>query len=262
MRSNRRTLFFLAATVLACDLSAACATETPLSERKSGYDLMGRETRAIQDDDTANPATLWVLDGETSWGTKAGAAQKSCADCHGDASASMKGVAARYPAFDESLGKAVDLETRINLCRTENQKAATFVFESRELLAMTAFVARQSRGMPITPDETKMASTIDAGRAIYNERQGQLNLSCAQCHNDNWDRKLAGSPVTQGHATGYPMYRLEWQNMGSLQRRLRNCMIGMRTDSYAFGSPEFIALESFLMWRARGMKVESPAVRP
>jgi sulfur-oxidizing protein SoxA len=254
-----------AAVVIAATAIAAAriadANDIPRDKLQSAYDGMSRETRAMQDDDTANPATLWVLDGEALWNAKAGAAQKSCADCHQDIS-SMKGVAARYPAFDKARGKAVDLEGRINLCRSEHQQASPFPFESRELLALTAAVARQSRGMPIAPDETAMASTIEAGRTLYHRRQGQLNLSCSQCHDDNWDRKLAGSAVTQGHPSGYPIYRLEWQNLGSLQRRLRNCMIGIRGESYAAESPEFIALEAFLMYRARGMKFEAPAVRP
>ncbi|HVG52007.1 MAG TPA: sulfur oxidation c-type cytochrome SoxA [Xanthobacteraceae bacterium] len=237
------------------------ASEIPLDARRSGYDFMSRETRAMQDDDTSNPATLWVLDGEALWNAKAGTAQKSCADCHRDLS-SMKGVAARYPAFDDKRGKAVDLESRINFCRIDHQQAPPLASESREMLALSAAIARQSRGEPIAPDESKMAATIDAGREIYYRRQGQLNLSCANCHNDNWDRKLAGSALTRGHPTGYPLYRLEWQNLGSLQRRLRNCMVGMRAESYAPGSPEFTALEAFLMYRARGMKLESPAVRP
>jgi sulfur-oxidizing protein SoxA len=248
--------------LLAFHALGAAAGDIPLSERRSSYDGMSRETRAMQDDDTTNPATLWVLDGEALWTAKAGAAQRACADCHNHAATSMKGVAARYPAFNDALGKTVDLEARINLCRTENQKASPFPFESRELLAMTAFIARQSRGMPIASDEDKLKATVDTGRAIYEQRQGQLNLSCAQCHNDNWDRKLAGSAVTQGHPTGYPLYRLEWQTLGSLQRRLRNCMVGMRAEPYAMGSPEFVALEAFLMWRARGMTMDAPAVRP
>jgi sulfur-oxidizing protein SoxA len=250
-----------ASALVAVAASLVFASDIPLDKRQSAYDGVSRETRAMQDDDAANPATLWVLDGEALWNTKAGTTQKSCADCHQDIS-SMKGVAARYPAFDEARNKAVDLEGRINLCRSEHQQAAPFAFESRELLAITAAVARQSRGEPIMPDETKMASTIEAGREIYHRRQGQLNLSCSQCHDDNWDRKLAGSSVTQGHASGYPIYRLEWQGLGSLQRRLRNCMVGTRAEPYAFESPEFIALEAFLMYRARGMKFEAPAVRP
>jgi L-cysteine S-thiosulfotransferase len=97
---------------------------------------------------------------------------------------------------------------------------------------------------------------------MFYRRQGQLNFACAQCHDDNWKEKLAGSPITQAHPSGYPIYRLEWQNAGSLQRRLRNCITGMRVDNYPLGANELVDLELFLMWRARGMPMEAPAVRP
>jgi sulfur-oxidizing protein SoxA len=242
---------------------AAGATEIPLSERKSGYDMMGPQARAMQDDDMANPGMLSVLDGEALWSTKAGAANQSCAGCHGDATQSMKGVAARYPAFNASRGRPLDLETQINLCRADRQQASPFAYESRELLALTAYLARQSRGMPIEPAiDEKTKPFLDAGRAFFDLRQGQLNLSCAQCHDDNWGQKLAGTVIPQGHATGYPQYRLEWQSMGSLQRRLRNCLVGMRAEPFAAGAPEYVNLTLFLMQRARGMKFEAPAVRP
>jgi L-cysteine S-thiosulfotransferase len=241
----------------------AAASEIPLSERKSGYELMGGETRAMQDDDTANPAMLWVLDGEALWNRKRGGAEKSCADCHGDARVSMKGVAARYPDFDDARARPVDLEQRINICRAERQRATPLPFEGKELLALTAYVAMQSRGMPIeSKDDERMAPFLRAGRDMFNLRQGQINLSCALCHEDNWGGKLASAPIPQAHPTGYPLYRLEWQTLGSLQRRLRNCLVGMRAESYAYGAPEYVNLELFLMWRARGMKVETPAVRP
>jgi sulfur-oxidizing protein SoxA len=148
------------------------------------------------------------------------------------------------------------------MCRVEQQQASLLAPESKELLALTAYIAHQSRGLPIESNDPRLEPTIAAGREIFERRQGQLNLACAHCHNDNRGRKLAGITVPQAHPTGYPLYRLEWQTLGSLQRRLRNCMIGMRAESYAYGSPEFLALEAFLMWRARGMPVETPAVRP
>jgi L-cysteine S-thiosulfotransferase len=241
----------------------AIAADIPLSERKSGYQFLARETRAMQDDDTANPGMLWVLDGEALWNRKVGKANKSCADCHNDASTSMKGVAARYPAFNEAANRPIDLEQRINICRTDQQNATPLLFESNEMLALAGFVGRQSRGMPIAvSDDERTKPFIQAGRAMFERRQGQLNLSCAQCHDDNWGAKLAGVSVPQGHPTGYPLYRLEWQAMGSLQRRLRNCLIGMRAQAYTFGAPEYVNLELFLMWRARGMAIETPAVRP
>jgi L-cysteine S-thiosulfotransferase len=224
---------------------------------------MGRETRAMQDDDATNPAVLWLLDGEALWNRKVGAAGKACADCHGDAGKSMKGVAARYPAFDFSIQKLLNLDQRINLCRTGQQKAPALAFESRELLALSAYVGRQSRGMPFDIPITEQTKPfLEAGRAAFYRRQGQLNLACSQCHDDNWGKALAGSTIPQAHPTGYPIYRLEWQGVGSLQRRLRNCFIGVRAEPYAYGSPEFVDIELYLMWRARGMKMETPAVRP
>jgi L-cysteine S-thiosulfotransferase len=243
--------------------TAVAAAEIPQGQRRSGFGFMTPETQAMQNDDTANPGMLWVLDGEALWKRKAGAAEKACADCHGDAAASMKGVASRYPAFDKALGRPVDLEQRINLCRTGQQQAAPLAFESRDLLALTAFVARQSHGSPIEAGaDPQLEPFMAKGRALYTQRQGQLNLACSNCHDDNWEKHLAGSAITQGHATGYPLYRLEWQTLGSLQRRLRACLTGIRAQAYDFGSPELVELELYLMSRARGLPMEAPAVRP
>jgi len=239
------------------------ADEIPPDQRRSGFSFMSPDNQAIQNDDTANPGMLWVLDGGALWKTKAGAAGKTCADCHGDASNSMRGVAARYPAFDAKLGRPVNLEQRINLCRTEQQQATPLAYESRGLLALTAFIAQQSRGMPIEAGtDPQLEAFVAKGRELFIARQGQLNLSCANCHDDNWDKRLAGSAVTQAHPTGYPLYRLEWQSLGSLQRRLRACIFGIRAQPYDFGAPELVELELYLMSRARGMQVETPAVRP
>lgn len=227
--------------------AVAHAGDIPLAERRSGYDFMSRETRAMQDDDTTNPALFVLMEGETLF-------RENCASCHAD----MKGVAARYPAIKG--GKLVNLEQQVNACRVERQKAAPYAYESKELLALSAYIGRQSRGMPIAVAED--AKHLAAGRALFERRQGQLNLACSQCHDDNWGKSLAGTPIPQAHPTGYPIYRLEWQGMGSLQRRLRNCMTGVRAEPYSYGSAEFVELEYYLMWRARGMKLETPAVRP
>ena len=243
--------------------ATAIADEIPLADRKSGYEFMARETRAMQDDDTANPATLWVLDGEALWKRKEGAAAKSCADCHGDARVSMKGVAARYPAFDPMLDRPVDLEQRVNRCRTEHQGVAPLAWESADLLALTVYVAHQSRGLPIAVQKNaELGPFFEEGGELFHRRQGQLNLSCSQCHDDNWGKRLAGAVIPQGHPTGYPVYRLEWQSLGSLQRRLRGCMIGVRAEPFEYGAPQAVAFELYLMGRAAGMPLETPAVRP
>jgi sulfur-oxidizing protein SoxA len=157
----------------------------------------------------------------------------------------------------------VTLEQRINACRVERQQAPALAWESRELLALAAYVGRQSRGERIDVGaDPRLRPFLDAGRATFERRQGQLNLSCRLCHDDHAGRRLAGTVIPQAHPTGYPLYRLEWQGLGSLQRRLRNCLTGMRAEPYDHGAPELVDLELYLMWRARGMLLETPAVRP
>jgi sulfur-oxidizing protein SoxA len=215
----------------------------------------------MQNDDT-NPGMLWVQEGEALWKARAGAAGRACADCHGEVGR-LRGVAARYPAFDEISARPIDLEQRINLCRERHQQAEPLADESRELLALAALVGRQSRGLPIeSGSDPRLATSVAKGAALFTQRQGQLNLACANCHDDNWNQRLAGSAITQAHPTGYPIYRLEWQGMGSLKRRLRSCMTGIRAQPYASDSAEVVALELYLMSRARGLPVETPAVRP
>ena len=173
----------------------------------------------------------------------------------------MRGVAVRLPKM--SQGKLQTLEGQINQCRVSMQHAAALTYESKELLALTAFVATQSKGLPIAVSETSANKVpLQKGRQWFYTRMGQLNLSCAQCHEDRAGLKLGGSVIPQAHPTAYPIYRLEWQGLGSLQRRLRNCMSGVRAQQFEYGSPEMAQLELFLMWRARGMTLESPGVRP
>jgi sulfur-oxidizing protein SoxA len=241
---------------------AAAAGIAP-DERRSGSAFMAPETRAMQSDDTSNPGMLWVLQGETLWQQPEGKAGRACAGCHGEAAHSMRGVAARYPAFDAASGRPLDLAGKIDLCRRDRQAAEPFARESDDLLALTAYVAHQSRGMPVAPSaDTRLQRFRAEGKRLFERRIGQLDLACASCHDDNWDKRLGGSPITQAHPTGYPLYRLEWQGLGSLQRRMRNCMVGVRAEPYHFGAPEYVDLELYLMSRAAGLAMETPAVRP
>ena len=249
--------------VLAVLLLSVGPVQAQQDPRKSGFAYMGRDTQAMQQDDLANPAMLTVLDGETLWSTPAGKAEKSCASCHGEARESMKGVAARYPSMDEASGKPIDLSGRIAQCRETRMEAAPLAREGRDMLALSAFVGLQSRGMPVAPpQDARLTPFREEGARLYTARMGQLNFTCAQCHDANAGQKLGAAPIPQAHPNAYPIYRLEWQSTGSLQRRLRNCMVGTRAEPFSYGSAEFIALELFLMERAKGMTIETPGVRP
>lgn len=230
--------------------------------RRSGFDTMGPRIQAMQSDDLQNPGMLWVADGEVLW-KKIFGISFSCAHCHGEAKQSMKGVAARYPDWDAIDKQPVDLTQRINLCRTRHQLVLPLPPESEEMLALEAYVARQSHGMPLAPSMApELRPARERGRQLYEQRIGQLNLSCAICHDQLAGHVLAGARIPQGHVNGYPTYRLEWQGLGSLQRRVRNCVSGVRAEPPPFDSPEMVELELYLAQRGAGLKVEAPAVRP
>ena len=247
-------------TALALGATAMHAADDP---RRSGFEYMAPATQALQRDDGANPGMLMVAEGEDQWRRRAGSTDKACADCHGDARQTMRGVAARYPAWDESTRQPIDLGGRIRQCRERQQRAAPFAPESEALLGLQAYLALQSRGLPMAPPaDARLDAARALGRQLYTTRIGQLDLACAQCHDERAGLRLGGSTIPQARTIGYPTYRLEWQAVGSLQRRFRNCMTGVRAEPYAFGAPELVALELWLAQRDRGMLMEAPAVRP
>jgi sulfur-oxidizing protein SoxA len=174
----------------------------------------------------------------------------------------MKGVAARYPRPDPAAARIVNLEDRINLCRERNQRAEPLRHESGELLALSAYVAHQSRGLPVAVTlDAQSRPSFERGRALYGTRIGQMNLACAHCHDRSWGRHLLGETISQGHGNAYPAYRLEWQAVGSLQRRIRACYYGLRAEMPPYGAQDLLDLELYLAVRAGGLPIEAPGVR-
>ena len=239
--------------LLAIAAVSALGADAP---RRSGFEDMTPQLQAMQRDDASNPAMLWVQEGAAMW-------SRGCTRCHGDAATSMKGVATRYPAFDAATNQPITLGQRINQCIATRQQSPALAPESDAMLAIESFVALQSRGLAIAPPpDSRLVPYRERGEQLYRRRIGQLDFSCAQCHDGHAGQRLGGSTIPQAHPTGYPMYRLEWQGMASLQRRLRSCMTGVRAEPFAYGAIELTELELYLAQRAAGMKVETPAVRP
>jgi sulfur-oxidizing protein SoxA len=260
--------------------AAAAAADT----RRSGFADMSPATQAMQRDDAANPAMLWVEDGRQRFAA-------DCARCH--AAAAMAGVAARYPAWDEREQRPLTLGQRIAACHRQHVErpsaaaaarpsasaaptssatstpsatsapSAALAPEGEVRLSLEAYLGHLTRGQPIDPPrDERLRPWRERGRALFVQRMGQLDLACTHCHDQHAGKRLAGSVIPQGHPTGYPIYRLEWQGMGSLQRRLRGCLTGVRAEPFAWDSAESTALEVYLATRAAGMPVETPAVRP
>jgi sulfur-oxidizing protein SoxA len=231
-------------------------------EARSGYTFAAAETRAMQDDEFDNPAFLWVDYGEELWTAAEGEAGKSCASCHEDAAESMASVGATYPVYFKPWGKLMNVEQRINQCRTENMKAKPYKWESRELLGMTAYVKNQSMGKPVEVKVDGVAAPFyEKGKAFFYTRRGQLDMACKNCHEDNAGNMIRANLLSQGQGNGFPTYRLKWQGIGSLHRRFRGCNKQVRAKPFAYGSDEYVNLELFLAQRGRGLPVETPSVR-
>lgn len=259
-RAAVRLVAVFAAAFAATFCATASLAQVP---QRSGYDDMTPALQAMQRDDTRNPALLWVADGAAQWATPVGAANRACADCHTEARRTIRGAAARYPAWDERLARPLTLAQRIAQCRLRHQQAQPLASEGEAALGLLAYVALQSRGLPVAPStDARLAPWRERGRQLFAQRIGQLDLSCAHCHDQRAGLRLSASPIPQGHPTGYPLYRLEWQSLGTLQRRVRNCMSGVRAEPYAADADEMVALELHLQQRAAGMAVDAPAVRP
>jgi sulfur-oxidizing protein SoxA len=210
------------------------------SAQRSGIDYASPEVRRLQESEAENPGMLWVDSGERLFSAQ-------CASCH----RSMQGVAARYPRVVN--GKVLTLEAMI-------RHRTAYAWESDELLGLTTYIAYQSRGMPI--GRHLSAADVEKGKREYLRRRGQMNLACAQCHDANPGKRIGAETISEGQPNGYPTYRLRWQTLGSLERRLRACFSGIHAEMPPYGDPLLAELEAYLAWRGRGLPIEAPAVRP
>lgn len=235
------------------DLDAALA--------RSGIEFLTPDTQAWQRDSFANPGLLWQEQGEALFAEDQG--EGSCASCHpATGPGHLRGAAARYPQVDPTSAKLLNIEGRINLCRSNYQRQPQLAYESQALLALTTYVASLAQGeRPAVVVDGPAAPHFQRGREYFFRRRGQLNLACNQCHDDHWGSLLRGDRLSQGHGNAFPAYRLEWQTLGSLHRRLHDCDLGVRAEPHSGGSLVYTELELYLAWRARSLVLESPGVR-
>ena len=235
----------------------------PLSEVISGWHYRTPETRVLETDTFDNPGMLGVEEGEEYWNAVDGSEGKSCASCHGDAAESMASVGAHYPKWDPVSGKPVNVEQRINMCRVENMGAEPYPFDKGGQKPLTAYIKHQSLGEPVSIDlaEGEMQDWWERGKGMYYTRTGQLDLSCATCHENNNGKHIRADHLSQGNVNGFPTYRLKQSNLVSLHNRFRGCIRDTRAEFPEAFSDELMALEVYTTWRSTNLSVETPAVR-
>lgn len=242
---------------------AESADGHPLDEVISGWHYRSESTRVLQTDSFDNSGMLGVEQGEAHWNTVEGTKGNSCSSCHDDAASSMSGVGASYPKWDDKLGKPINIELQINACRVENMGAEPYEFDKAGQKPLTAYIKHQSLGEPVQLDleEGEMQQWWEKGKDLYYLRTGQLNLSCANCHEQNNGNNIRADHLSQGNVNGFPTYRLKQSNLVSLHNRFRGCIRDTRAEFPEAFSDDLMALEVYTTWRSQGLSVETPAVR-
>ena len=231
-----------------------------LTEVISGWHYRTDETQALELDDFDNPGMIFVDQALDQFEVVEGGADKSCASCHDDISA-FEGLATSMPKVDED-GKLVVMEDVINECRTERMEADAWKWSGAEMQGMVAAINHQSRGMPINVAvDGDAAPFYEQGKEMYYTRYGQLELSCASCHEDNNGNYIRADHLSQGQTNGFPTYRLKQAKLISKHNRFRGCIRDTRAETFAEGSDEFRALELYVASRGNGLSIETPAVR-
>lgn len=229
----------------------------------SGWRFRSEELQTMQMDDFDNPAGFAVDEGMASWAAVDGSEGKSCASCHEDIETSMSGVRAVYPKWNEAKGQVMTLAQQINNCRTEQMGAEAWKYDGGEMTSMEVVIAMQSRGMPVNvATDGPAAETWAKGEEIYYTRYGQLELSCANCHEDNYGNNIRADHLSQGQINGFPAFRIKNGGLVQTHNRFKGCVRDTRAETFSAGSDEFVALELYVASRGNGLSVEAPSVRP
>lgn len=226
----------------------------------SGWRFRSDDTQALEMDDFDNPAMLAVDAARDAYATVEGTAGESCASCHGDVE-TFGDLGSKMPRVKD--GKVVVMEDLINTCRTERMQAEAYSWNSEAMQGMVALLKQPARGIPMNVAiDGDAAPFWEKGKEIYYTRFGLLELSCANCHEDNYGNMIRADHLSQGQINGFPVYRLKNAGLVSVHNRFKGCIRDTQAETFKEGSDEFRALELYVASRGNGLSVEAPSVRP
>lgn len=232
-----------------------------LSEIYSGWHFRDDDTRSMQKDDFDNPGMVFADLGMDKWNEAFGSKGESCAGCH-NGPESMAGLRAVTPRVDEKTGKLMIMEDYINNCVTERMGQEAWGVTSGNMKNMLALISLQSRGeIQNVSIEGAAAPFYEQGKEIYYTRYGQLEMSCANCHEDNYGNYIRADHLSQGQLSGFPVYRLKDAGLVTAQQRFVGCVRDTRAETFKAGSDEFKALELYVASRGNGLSIEGVGVR-
>jgi sulfur-oxidizing protein SoxA len=185
---------------------------------------------------------------------------KSLKDCLGDA----KGLRAKYPFFDTETNKVRILEADLVQC-AQAYGETKFDENSKDLKAVSAYLSSESRGMKVNvtiPNEKALAA-FEEGKRRWFQKTGQLNLSCADCHQYHSGQRARSETLSPGigKTAHFPVWRLKADGLVTLNDRLFGCVKDTRAKPYKLHGDEYRTMEYFLAYIDNGLEITGPAVR-
>ncbi len=232
----------------------------PLNEFGNGtytIDSVSRDSwKAIE---AFPPYTPMIEAGETLWNTVF-ANGNTYVNCFHEGPGQRK----NFPYWDSKRKMVVTLPLAINECRTANGEKP-LSYQKGAIANLLAYMSYASRGQKIDieiPDKDALAA-YNEGKSFYFARRGQLNFSCAHCHMESAGMHMRTDTLSPalGHATGWPVYRSKWGELGTLHRRFSGCNEQVRAKPFKAQSKEYRNLEYFLSHMSNGMEYDGPSAR-
>jgi sulfur-oxidizing protein SoxA len=175
------------------------------------------------------------------------------------------GIRQDYPYFDTKSGEIKTLELEINECRQKNGEKPLGYMKG-DLASISAYMASTSNGKKLNikvPADARAQAWYKKGKELYYSKRGQLNMACANCHIDNVGKRVRTEVLGPllGQPTHFPVYRLSWGELGTLNRRYEQCLSQIRAKPFKPQSPEYRALEYFQTYVSNGISVNAPSSR-
>jgi sulfur-oxidizing protein SoxA len=218
----------------------------------------------LQSANVMNPIGLWIDEGKRQW-------DKDCTTCHNTLEKVVQAVP-NFPKLDSSQ-RLINLEDQISVCRQRVEKTAStstvsLSNDDTPTLELSTFLNDAARQRPISMVPPNNPAHIAIwkqhladGERLFKTRLGQMNLSCQHCHDGKVGASMRAQRITAGHPTGFPAYRMSWQGLGSIDRRIRACYSGVQAQVPASRDIQLRQLELYLKTRAHGMRMEGPSIR-
>ena len=242
--------------------SFANAADWPNNPRLSGNAFLPPSMLSLQNDSTNSPVAVWLDKGAALWNDAS--TGPSCQSCHGALTAMQKS-AVNFPRLSSNNQSVINLEDQIITCRKRSGHSLDKL-EDDDVLALSATLHNAAKGQLINlqPPENQQVqwqTHVVQGAKLYATRLGRLNLACVHCHDQNIGRQIRADVVSPGNPTGFPIYRMSWQRLGGLDRRLRACYSGVQAMLPPAGDPVLRDLELYLKVRANGLPLDGPSIR-